>query len=112
MGQDFRISNLLPSRAWLKGKSARRWIEKDHSLQGLLCPDLSLGLEPKVVGRVKMSVVARNGSRIPGAQDKEDHAFLSPPSFVIQKKAIVWVQIPKEKQSQEKKEWEQPWLHR
>ena len=80
-------------------------------LQGLLCPDLSLGLEPKVVGRVKMSVVARNGSRIPGAQDKEDHAFLSPPSFVIQKKAIVWVQIPKEKQSQEKKEWEQPWLH-
>lgn len=99
---------MLPSRAWLKRKSARRWIEKDHSLQGLLCPDLSLGLEPKVVGRVKMSVLARNGSHTAGAQDNENHGFLSPPSLVIQKKAIVWVQIPKEKQSQERRKRNSP----
>ena len=102
---------MLPSRARLKRKSARRWTEKNHSLQGLLHPNLSLGLETKVVGRVKMSVLARNGSHTPGAQDNENHGFLSPPSLVIQKKAIVWVPIPKEKQSQEKKEGEQSWWH-
>ena len=78
---------------------------------GPVRPHLSLGLEPKVVGRVKMSVLARNGSHTPGAQDTENHGFLSPPSLVIQKKAIVWVPIPKEKQSQEKKEGEQSWCH-